>query len=884
MEIIELKAFKGRNIYSHRKVIKMFLDLKQWDDFPTVDIVNFNSNLLAMIPSLAEHKCSLGYPGGFVERLNRGTYLAHVIEHIAIELLNLLGERVYFGRTRRIGDTSSYIIVYEYMDEVRGLEAGKVAVQIANSLCNGKPFDLNAALRILNDKVSQNQLGPSTGAIVDVARKRQIPVIRIGTGSIVQLGYGKYQKRIKATIVEDTSCISVDISCDKSITKMLLKDSGIPVPEGDVCRTLQQALILAEKIGYPVVVKPEKGNQGKGVSLNITNPADIAEAFNLASKFDNNVLVEKYIPGKDYRVLVINGRVAAVARRIPARVIGDGIHTISDLVKISNKDIRRGDAHEKPLTKIIIDDISKRVLHKQGFTVDSVPPKGKSVYLKENGNLSTGGEAIDCTDRIHPENCDIAIRAASVIGLDIAGIDFACQDISQPITTTEGAIIEVNAAPGIRMHLYPSKGKPQNVAESIVDMLFPVGSKHSIPIISITGTNGKTTTARMVSHIFRVFGMNVGTAVTGGIYINDKCYIEGDTTGPQSAKTVLMDKTIDVAVLETARGGIIRSGLAYDLSDVGVLTNLSEDHLGIDGINTLEDLLHVKSLVVESIKADGYAVLNADDPMVLQASDRVRCKIIYFSKQEDNLIIHRHLSLGGKAVFIKNDYIIIATGSGNIQSLNISKVPATHGGKLIHNVENCLAAISVAYAMMVPIPIIEKAMTSFYSDEIQNPGRFNVFNIKNYRIVVDYGHNIAGYRLIGEAVKRMGASRLVGIIGMPGDRDNDYIKTVGAIAADIFDKIIIKEDLNLRNRRPGEVARLLEEGALSKGMSKDQIEIILSETGALEKAMNNAYAGDLIVVFYEKLEPILDTIKKATRKHDRKPLLGYNSLRYGGKK
>ena len=863
MKIIEIKAYKGRNVYSHRKTIKMVVDLGVWIDTPTKDIKNFNEKLLNILPGLYEHKCSMGYPGGFVERLNKGTYMAHVIEHIALELLYIMGENVSFGKAIRVGDSSLYTIVFEYIDETRGLEVGKVAVQLVKSLCNHQTFNLNSALEIVKKKVCKNQLGPSTKAIVDAAERRKIPIIKIGKDSIIQLGYGKYQKRIQATIVENTSCIAVDIACDKTTTKLLLDEVGIPVPEGGVCKTLQQALSMAEKIGYPVVIKPERGNQGKGVSLDVNSPSEVADAFITASAFDSNILVEKCIKGNDYRVLVINGRVAAVAKRIPAHVVGDGVHNITELVEITNKDPKRGEDHEKPLTKIKIDDISLRVLLKQGYKVEDVPPKGKKVFLKQNGNISTGGQAIDCTDIIHPENANIAVRASQIIGLDIAGVDITCPDISKPISVNGGAVIEVNAAPGLRMHLFPSKGKPRKVADMIIDMLFPTTRRHSVPIISITGTNGKTTTARMISHILNVYGMNVGMAVTGGIYINDKCLIKGDTTGPISARTVLMDKSIDVAVLETARGGIIRSGLAYDLCDIGILTNLSEDHLGIDEVYTLEDLLHIKSLVIESIKPNGYAVLNADDPMVVQAAKRVNSNIIYFSKQEDNIIVHKHILSGGKAVFIRNKYVTIATGNGNIQSLHISKIPAVYGGKLIHNIENCLAAISAAYSMMVPIPIIEKAMTSFYSDEWQNPGRFNIFNIKNFRVIVDYGHNIASYKLMGEAIKKMGASRLIGIIGVPGDRDNSTIKAIGHIAATIFDKVIIKEDTDLRNRKKGEVAKLLEEGVLSQGMRKDDIEIILSETQALDKAIGQASAGDLIVIFYEKLEPVLDVIKKS---------------------
>lgn len=865
LKIVELKAFEGRNIYSHRKTVKMVIELDDWMDIPTLDIKGFNSNALDTLPGLKEHRCSPGYVGGFIERLNTGTYLPHVIEHITIEILNILGEDVSFGKTRRIGNSSSYSIVYEYLDKTKGLEAGKLAFQFAKTLCEQTTFDFIAALNMLKAKVLEGQFGPSTQAIIDAALERKIPFIKIGKESLIQFGYGKYQKRIKATVVENTSCIAVDISCDKTITKLILKESGIPVPEGDVCTKPHEASEIAEEIGYPVVIKPENGNQGKGVSLNISNPQELIEAFITASKYDDNVMVERHIRGNDYRVLVINGRVAAVARRIPAHIIGDGVHNIFQLVQKVNLDPKRGNDHEKPLSKIKIDDISIRLLQRKGYNLDTIPTEGELIYLKENGNISTGGEAHDCTDRIHPKNYELAVRAAKVIGLDIGGIDITCPDISNPISETEGAIIEVNAAPGIRMHLFPSKGKPQKVGHSIVEMMFPSGSKHSIPIVSITGTNGKTTTSRMVSHIFEVFGMNVGMAVTGGIYINNKCIIKGDTTGPASAKTVLMDKSIDAAVLETARGGIIRAGLAYDLSDVGVLTNLSEDHLGLDGVETIEDLLYVKSLVLESIKRDGFAVLNADDPMVVKVSQRVKCNIIYFSKREDNLILHKHLLSGGKAIFLKKDYIVIATGNGNIQSLPIAKIPSTYEGKLVHNVENCLAAIAVAYSMTIPISIIEKAMISFYCDELQNPGRFNVFNIRDFRVIVDYGHNVAGYKLMGDAIKRMNASRLVGIVGMPGDRDDYSIKEVGQAAANIFHKIIIKEDADLRNRKAGEVPRLLEEGILSQGMGRDNIEIILPETEALEKAMKEALPGDLIVIFYEKLEPVLEIIKRTPK-------------------
>ena len=490
-----------------------------------------------------------------------------------------------------------------------------------------------------------------------------------------------------------------------------------------------------------------------------------------------------------------------------------------------------------------------------------VPRKGLRVYLKANANISTGGEAIDVTDRIHPYNQELAIRAAKTIGLDIAGIDVTCMDIGKPLYLQHGVIIEVNASPGIRMHLYPSKGKSRKIGNAIVDMLFPYGIKHSIPIVSITGTNGKTTTTRMISHILKAQGLVTGMTTTGGIYINDKCIMKGDTTGPASAKVLLQDKEVDIAVLETARGGLIRSGLGYDLADVAVLTNISEDHLGLDEVDTLEDMLHVKSVVVEAVKSNGYVVLNADDQLVVQAAERTKANIIYFSVQEDNLIIHKHITEGGVAVFLKDDYITLATGNGLLKSLSITQIPATYGGKLLHNVENCLAAFCSAYALNISLQIIENALTTFYCDEIHNPGRFNVYNIRDFRVVVDYGHNLAGYIRVTEAVKKMGGSRLIGIIGTPGDRNDLSVRDLGAVAGKAFNQIIIKEDKESRGRKLGEISSLLQEGALSSGMDYKAISLISDEQKALQKAFQKAKAGDIIVVFYEDLDGIVKVIK-----------------------
>ncbi len=839
----------------------MIVDLQEWEDIPTCEIPNFNEQLLRILPGLSYHHCSLGFEGGFKQRLKDGTYLAHVIEHSALEILNQIGHNVSFGRARQVGETSCYTILFAHKEEHIGLETGKLAVQMAQSLCLGEPFDMNLGIKHIQETAGRYGYGPSTQSIVDAALERGIPVTRIGKGSILQLGYGKYHKKMEGTLSDSTSCISADIACDKVISKELLSQVGIPVPRGIVCINVDEAKKAAAEIGFPIVVKPINGNQGKGVSINIQSVDEIPDAFRIASEVSENILVEEYVRGNDFRVLIIGNQIAAVSLRIPAHVMADGKHTIAQLVELKNRDEKRGECHEKPLTKIKIDEISMFVLKKQGYTPDSIPKKDLRIYLKANANISTGGEAIDVTDRIHPYNQELAIRAAKTIGLDIAGVDVTCVDIGKPLNLQHGVVIEVNASPGIRMHLFPSKGKSRKVGNAIVDMLFPYGIKHSIPIVSITGTNGKTTTTRMISHILKAQGFVTGMTTTSGIYINDKCIMKGDTTGPASAKVLLQDKAVEIAVLETARGGIIRSGLGYDLADVAVLTNISEDHLGLDEVDTLEDMLHVKSLVVEAVKSNGYVVLNADDKLVVQAAERTKANIIYFSIQEDNLIIHKHITEGGIAVFLKDDYITLATGNGLLKSLSITQIPATYGGKLEHNIENCLAAFCSAYALSIPLQTIENALATFYCDEIHNPGRFNIYNIRDFRVVVDYGHNLAGYIRVTEAVKKMGASRLIGIIGTPGDRNDLSVRQVGAVAGKAFNQIIIKEDKESRGRKLGEISDLLQEGALSSGMDHKAISLISEEEKALEKAIQRAKAGDIIVVFYEDLDGVVKVIK-----------------------
>ncbi|WP_094549578.1 cyanophycin synthetase [Petroclostridium xylanilyticum] len=865
MKIIDIQCLRGRNIYCHRPVVKLTVDLEDYCDTPTVEIEGFNDRLVHLLPGIKRHCCSPGYEGGFVDRLKEGTYLAHVAEHIILELQSAAGYDSRYGKARVWKEPNIYHIIYEYKNEKCAVEAAQLAVKLINALIKGEELDINGEIKKLVKISSQYELGPSTKAIVDEAVKRGIPVTRLGNESLVQLGYGKYQRRIQSTITDATSCIAVDIAGNKFLTKQILSEQDIPVPYGDIAYTEDSAVTLAEAIGFPVVVKPYDGNQGKGVALNLSSEQQVRKAFQAASAFSPAVMVEKFIEGKDYRVLVVGDKVSAVAERRAACVVGDGTSTIAQLVQKENLNPLRGEEHEKPLTQLKMDNTVQQVLEKQGLTDQSIPSKGQVVWLRENGNLSTGGTATDRTDEIHPYNAQIAVKAAQAIGLDIAGIDITSPDISVPLYRNGGAVVEVNAAPGIRMHVYPSEGKARNVGKEIVDMLFPEGVPCSIPIVSVTGTNGKTTTTRMIAHILRTCGLTVGMTTTSGIYIDEKCILKGDNTGPHSARMVLGNRSVEAAVLETARGGMVKRGLGYDRADVGIITNITEDHLGIDGINTLEDLAFVKSLVVEAVKKDGYAVLNADDAMVLEIIPRVRSEIIYFSKNHDNPIVVKHLKQGGRAVYIKDNIIVMAKGNETTPVLNVKDIPATYQGKVECNIENSLAAVSGACGLKIPVEKIVQGLKSFRADVNVNPGRFNLFELGSFSVLVDYGHNIAGYRTVLDSARRLGAQRLVGVIGMPGDRLDRHISLVGRLCGENFDYIYIKEDSDLRGRKQGEAADILYNSVLEGGISKENVEIIYNEVEALQKAMLDARPGDLIIIFYENFEPIVECIKKISQ-------------------
>lgn len=862
MHIYSIKSYKGRNIYSHRPVIKMVVDLDSLYNTPTREMGNFNEKLLAMFPGLEEHYCSLGERGGFAKRLKEGTYIGHVTEHLIIELQHLLGYDVRYGKTRVITEPSLYCIVYEYSNEKCGIECGKAGVSLISDIVENRETDLDALLKNLREISLQAELGPSTRAIYEEAKKRGIPVTRLGSDSILRLGCGKYSRLVEASLTDGPSCINIDIAGNKCLTKEILSNYGIPVPYGDVAYTEDSAVTLAEDIGFPVVLKPYNGNQGKGVTLNIVNGQQVRKAFKEAMKFSSPVIVEKFIRGKDYRILVVGDKVSAVSERRPPFIVGDGAHSVRQLVEIENNSMLRGEDHERPLTKIKVDSIAEDVLERQGMDENYIPKVNEAVRLRDNSNLSTGGTAVDCTGTIHPFNSSMAVNAAKATGLDVAGIDITAEDIAVPINHSNGAVIEVNAAPGLRMHLYPTEGECNNVAGDILDMLYPQGKPCSIPIVSVTGTNGKTTTTRLISHAMSLMGQTVGMTCTSGVYIDHQCIMKGDNTGPVSAGMVLSDKRVEAAVLETARGGIVKKGLGYDLADVGVIVNVSDDHIGIDGLNSMESLAFVKALVVEAVKPEGHSVLNADDAMTPYLLDRAKGNKILFSCKRDNRLVVPHIASGGKAVYMDGDSIIINDGRKCIPLMDVKEIPITFGGIVECNIENSLAAASALYALGIPADTIKEGLKSFKPDINTNPGRFNMFDMGTFNVMLDYSHNTAGYHAVVKFISKTNSDRLVGVIGMPGDRLDRNISQVGEICGKAFAKLYIKEDGDLRGRKPGEVGEILRKAVLKSGFRKENISVIHSELKALEAAILDAQPGDLIVMFYEEFEPAVELVTR----------------------
>ncbi|MFV7235787.1 cyanophycin synthetase [Flavobacterium sp. ZB4R12] len=863
MKIIKVQALRGPNIWSiqRKKLIQMRLDLEEMEQFPTNKIEGFRERIEAMFPTMIEHRCSEGCRGGFFSRVERGTWMGHVIEHIALEIQSLAGMETGFGRTRETKTPGTYNVVFSYTEENVGLFAAESSVAIAEALIAGTDYDLNADLQKMREIRERVRLGPSTGSIVEEAVSRNIPWIRLGTNSLVQLGYGINQMRFQATITCKTSSIAVDIACNKEQTKKMLDMASIPVANGSICVDEESLSETIKKIGYPIVLKPLGGNHGKGASINVTNWEDAVSGLAFAQEYGKRVIVEKFITGFDFRILVIDNKLVAAAKRVPAHIIGNGKDTIQQLIDTTNLDPRRGYGHENVLTQIDVDRDTEDLLEKLGYTLETIPRIGEIVFLKSTANLSTGGTSVDVTDMMHPENIFLAERISRVIGLDICGVDIMAENLTQPLKENGGVILEVNAAPGFRMHLAPSEGLPRNVASPVIDMLYPPGKSFRIPIIAVTGTNGKTTTTRLLAHIVKNNGFKVGFTTSDGIYIQNHMMEKGDTTGPISAEYVLRDPTVEFAVLETARGGILRSGLGFSRCDIGIITNIQEDHLGLSDIHSLDDLARVKATVVKSIKKDGWAVLNGDDEHCVKIGQDLNCNVAYFSLSEDSDFIKKLCAEGKTVAVYENGFITIKKGEWKIRIERATHVPLTLGGKAKFMIANVLAATLASYLWGFKTEDISLSLQTFIPSAAQTPGRMNIFEFKKFKVLIDFAHNPSGYKGVEEYLQSVDATKKIGIIAGVGDRRDEDIKECAFIAARMFDHIIIRQEKYLRGRTEDEIIDLILEGIKNSGKIVTY-EIIPKETEAIKHAINCAEEGSFITALSDVVTNAIDIVQE----------------------
>lgn len=863
MKILKIQALRGPNLWSiqRKKLIQMRLDLEEMEQFPTNKIEGFRERIEALIPSMIEHRCSEGERGGFFARVERGTWMGHVIEHIALEIQTLAGMETGFGRTRETKTPGIYNVVFSYVEENVGLFAAESSVAIAEALIAGKPYDIDADIQRMREIRERVRLGPSTGSIVEEAVARDIPWIRLGTNSLVQLGYGVNQMRFQATITCKTSNIAVDIACNKEETKRMLDLASIPVASGSICVDEEDLQNTIKKIGYPIVIKPLDGNHGKGASINVTNYDDARAGLEYAKKYSRRVIVEKFITGFDFRVLVIDNKLVAAAKREPAHIKGNGKQTIQQLIDETNRDPRRGYGHENVLTQIDVDRDTLDLLEKKNYTLETVPKQDEIVYLKSTANLSTGGTSVDVTDMMHPENIFLCERISRVIGLDICGIDIMAENLTQPLKETGGCILEVNAAPGFRMHLAPSEGLPRNVAAPVIDMLYPPGKPSRIPIIAITGTNGKTTTTRLIAHIVKNNGFRVGFTTSDGIYIQNHMMEKGDTTGPISAEYILKDPTVEFAVLETARGGILRAGLGFSRCDIAIITNIQEDHLGLNDIDTLEDLARVKSVVVRSVKKDGWAILNAEDEYCLKIAKELSCNVAYFAMDENAPIVKQFAKEGKIVAVYENGFITIKKGEWKIRVERATHVPLTMGGKAKFMIANVLAASLASYLYGFKTDDISLSLQTFIPSAAQTPGRMNVFEFKKFKVLIDFAHNPAGYRGVEEFLSNVEATRKIGIIAGVGDRRDEDIKECARIASRMFDHIIIRQEKHLRGRTEEEIIGLIMEGIKESGKNPTT-EIIKKEVEAIKHAIDNAQEGSFITALSDVVTNAIEIVQE----------------------
>jgi len=878
MKILHINILRGPNYWSirHHRIIDMKLDIEELVNFPTNKIKGFYERLVNLIPSLYEHNCSEGHEGGFFERVKDGTMMGHVVEHIALEIQELAGMSNSFGRTRIYDDKSIYSVAFNYEIESAGIFAANAAVRIADALIKNIYYDVQADIQELKKIKQIKGLGPSTAAIINEAIKRGIPYKRLNDSSLVLFGQGIYKKKITATLTSETSYMGVETAGDKEATKKTLQKASIPTPVGRVVSNVESMKEAIDFVGYPVVLKPINGNHGRGITTNVKSYTEALKAFYVAQTISQEVIVEKFISGSDYRFLVINYKLAAVAKRLPAMVVGDGTSSIKKLVQVVNSDPNRGAGHEKNLTAIKIDDTTQKILDSYKLTQESVLPPGQILFLKDTANISTGGTSTDVTHLVHPANVFMAERIAALLDLNICGIDVISSGIENPVTEKNGAVLEVNASPGLRMHLNPANGMSRNVAKPIVDILFPDNGPSRIPIIAITGTNGKTTTTRLVAHMAMVAGHLTGYTTSDGIYIQNYLIQYGDCTGPLSAEIILSDPTVDFAVLECARGGIIRSGLGFDHCNISIVTNVTEDHLGLNGINTLEDLAFVKVVVPESTFEDGTAILNADDDLVYKMAEGLKCNIALFSMDAANPRIIKHCKAGGLVIYPENDFIVLQKGEWKQRVEHLNNIPITFSGRAESMIKNVLPATLAAFIQNFRLEDIVKALQTFVPSPSQTPGRLNVFSFKKFDVMIDYAHNAGGFIELKKFIDKINATSKIGIITAVGDRRDQDIRDVGYQAAQIFDIIIIRHDTDLRGRTKENITALLMEGIYSADESTP-INVISDELEAIQYAMEKCDQGSFITVCTDAIKTTTDfLIAEKHREEENASLYEFN--------
>ena len=849
MKILTTNVLNGPNYWSNnrKKLIEIKLDLEKFEHLPTNLLHGFSERLKCLIPTLYTHRCSLSVEGGFFQRLDKGTWLGHVMEHTALELQTLAGMDCGFGRTYSAHEDGVYHVIFTYTIESAGLYAAQAAFNIVECLANGHDYpSLERDLHALQHIVDQERLGPSTTSIVEEANSRNIPVTVLKDSLLIILGHGIKQKKMWATVSSKSSSIGVDIAANKDLTKKILAANYIPVPKGLALQSLDELHEMIDQMPYPLVIKPHNGNHGRGITTRITNKEKAISAFSLAKKISDNVIVEKFITGDDYRFLVVNHQVVAVAKRTPAMITGTGVDTILELIERTNKDPKRGHAHENVLTKIKIDDDTRMILNDKKLSLDSILLNEEILYLKSTSNLSSGGTARDVTDEVHPQNILLAEKISRLVDLDICGIDVVCETVNHVITKENGAVVEVNAGPGFRMHLFPNEGIARNVAAPVLDMLYPLGNNARIPVIAVTGTNGKTTVVRLIAHLAKQAHFYVGFTTTEGIYINNELIHAGDCSGPLSADVVLHDPLVDFAVLECARGGILRSGLGFDQCDISVITNITSDHLGLNDIHSLDELAEVKAVVARSTFAEGYAILNSDDDRVFAIKKDLTCNIALFGKQ-NNARIREHCESGGMAAYIEHDFVMYRKGHDIHHLAKVSDIPITFDGTAICMIQNVLPAILVGIISKFGLISIMKAMYCFDPTVENIPGRMNVFNFPNFKVMVDYAHNEAAFIELKQYLSNVTCQKKVGIIAATGDRRPEDIQQIGYYSGQIFDEIIIRHDKDGRGKTNHELSDLLLQGIEKSGFNPNVI-IISDECEAIKYAMENAQ--DDTFVFY----------------------------------